>query len=107
VFIIKNLAQRIEAGKRRWESLCKKCGICCYGKDSRLLRTTIYLSKPCEHFDKRTNLCRVYENRFKVCRYCAKVRLYHALFSRCLPDTCGYVERYRRWRLVRGAEIKA
>jgi uncharacterized cysteine cluster protein YcgN (CxxCxxCC family) len=92
--------------RERWESLCKRCGICCYEKDAGFFRTVIHLSKPCEYFDKKTNLCTVYNTRFKTCRWCAKVSLWHALFSRCLPDTCGYVEHYAKWRLVRGAEIE-
>jgi uncharacterized cysteine cluster protein YcgN (CxxCxxCC family) len=100
-----NLARKLKARKALWESLCKRCGICCYAKESRLFRTIIFMSKPCEHLDKRTHLCKISEDRFRICSYCGKVRLYHALLSRCLPDTCGYVERYRRWRLVRGAEI--
>ena len=102
---LKRLTLSIEKRRRRWESLCQRCGLCCYGKESRLFHTVIHLSRPCEHFDRRTSLCRVYAERFRVCRFCEKVRLYHALLSRSLPDTCGYVSAYRRWRLVRGAEI--
>ncbi len=101
-----NCVRSLRARRARWEALCKRCGVCCYAKDSRLLRTIIFMNKPCEHFNKRTRLCKIYENRFTLCAFCGKVRLYHALFSRCLPDTCGYVEHYRRWRLVKGAEIR-
>jgi uncharacterized protein len=92
--------------RERWEALCKRCGVCCYEKDSGFFRTVIHLSRPCEFFNKKTRLCNVYATRFATCRWCGKVRLWHVLFSRCLPDTCGYVERFRRWRLVRGAQIQ-
>ena len=104
--ILRSLRSKLKARRDRWESLCRKCGVCCYAKEGGVLHTVIHMNKPCEYFDKRTKLCKIYEERFRICRYCGKVRLYHALFSRCLPDTCGYVEHYRRWRLVRGAEIK-
>ncbi len=92
--------------RERWEGLCKRCGLCCYEKEAGLFRTVIYLSRPCEYFNKQTKLCTVYETRFTTCRWCAKVRLWHVLFSRCLPATCGYVEHYTTWRLVRGAQIE-
>ena len=101
--------QRIRADivkrKARWETLCKKCGICCYGKESSLFRTTIHLSAPCEFFNPDMKLCRVYEKRFSICKYCGKVTIYHALFSRSLPATCGYVEKYRSHRFFRTANI--
>jgi uncharacterized cysteine cluster protein YcgN (CxxCxxCC family) len=104
--ILNKIARNIKKRRDDWEALCKKCGICCFGKESKLFRTTIMLSQPCEYFDRQTKLCKVYDTRLKTCHYCAKVTIFHALFSNALPATCGYVERYRQWRIARDAEIK-
>jgi len=82
--------------RNRWEALCKQCGLCCY--ERRVLpggRVYIDFNAPCEFLDTDTNLCTVYENRFRVCRYCAKVTMFHALFDRAMPPNCSYVEQYR------------
>ena len=43
----------------------------------------------------------IYDQRFKLCRDCAKVNLLRALFYPLLPDSCGYVERFRKTRKIR------
>ncbi|MCK4542392.1 MAG: hypothetical protein KAU17_09170 [Spirochaetales bacterium] len=84
--------------KQRWESLCKGCGLCCHEKE--ISRAVVYLDldSPCLYLNKSTNRCRVYQNRFAICRECRKMTLLHALFSRHLPPTCGYVQHYKKWR---------
>jgi len=91
----------------RWESLCKQCGICCYEKESRLLYMEIDLSRPCEYLDLETMKCRVYKTMFSCNKWCGKVTLFHACFSRALPDTCGYVEEYRKFRIVPTAKFSS
>lgn len=71
-----------------------------------MFRTVIHTSEPCEYFDRASGLCRVYEKRFAACKYCGKVTIFHALFSRALPASCGYVERYRRLRIFKAADIE-
>ncbi|HEQ71268.1 MAG TPA: hypothetical protein ENN69_02165 [Spirochaetia bacterium] len=100
------VTERRRERRLKWEALCKRCGVCCFGKESRFFRTIIHMEEPCEFFDRKTRLCTVYDQRFRACRFCGKVRLYHALFSRSLPETCGYVEHYRRYRFIKTAEIK-
>ncbi|MBN1524633.1 MAG: hypothetical protein JW904_09125 [Spirochaetales bacterium] len=91
--------------KLLWESLCKKCGICCYEKDFHFLFIRINKKYPCDYLDIVSSTCSVYEDRFQVCRFCGKVTMFHALFSRALPATCGYVEKYRRIKLFPTARI--
>jgi uncharacterized cysteine cluster protein YcgN (CxxCxxCC family) len=56
------------------------------------------MDSPCRYLDPVTRLCRVYDERFRVCRECARMRYVNAFFSRWLPETCGYVLHYRRKR---------
>jgi hypothetical protein len=84
------------ARREFWEGLCHQCGLCCYERRVRAGgKLEILWGRPCEHLDTATHRCTVYHRRFRVCRYCAKVTILHALFSRALPASCGYVEHYR------------
>ena len=93
------MLERIRAAARartaRWEALCTQCGECCYEKEIRGLTVVTNYRRPCMHLDTETHRCTVYENRFEICSQCRKMTLRHALFVRWLPDTCGYVRRYR------------
>ncbi len=60
----------------------------------------IDLNSPCPHLDTVTGLCKVYENRFRVCMDCKKVTIFHALFSTLMPAECAYVKRYRKWKAL-------
>jgi uncharacterized protein len=82
----------------RWEALCKRCGMCCYEKRWTRDGYIIDLSAPCPYLDTSDLKCSVYHNRFRVCHQCRKMTIFHALFTSYLPDTCGYVERFRIWR---------
>jgi uncharacterized cysteine cluster protein YcgN (CxxCxxCC family) len=82
-----------------WEKVCLHCGICCYEKEDDNCVIVINLKKPCEYLNVKRKLCTIYENRFKICKNCKKVTIFHALFSRCLPFTCGYVQKYRKFYL--------
>jgi len=84
--------------KEKWEALCKHCGSCCYKKEVYENHLITDSNEPCKYFNTDINICIVYENRFKICRECRKMTIFHALFSSYLPDTCGYVEKFRFWR---------
>jgi uncharacterized cysteine cluster protein YcgN (CxxCxxCC family) len=87
------------AKRQAWEAVCRRCGLCCYDRDPDARGVLIvHLTSPCRHLDLVSRLCTIYENRLKKCRECRKVTLLHALFSRYLPDSCGYALRYGRWR---------
>ncbi|MCD7733088.1 MAG: hypothetical protein LUH56_06575 [Oscillospiraceae bacterium] len=84
--------------RKDWDSLCTRCGKCCYtrsiGSDGKV---RIHYDNPCEYLDTQTNLCRVYEERFKKCNHCGKLTLYTALFNTTLPEDCPYVTTFRVW----------
>ena len=81
-----------------WEGLCKRCGLCCYEKRRGPAGYIIDLSRPCFYLDPVSRLCTVYERRFEVCRQCRKMTIAHALFTSYLPESCGYVQKFRIWR---------
>jgi uncharacterized cysteine cluster protein YcgN (CxxCxxCC family) len=74
---------------REWESLCRKCGRCCYEKID-FEGTIYYTDIPCEYLDKKTNLCRVYAVRDRKRPGC--VRLDRVTVAKgFLPAGCPYV----------------
>lgn len=83
---------------KSWEAICRRCGQCCYEKYRTRQGVAVQYSSPCEFLDTATKLCRVYANRFRLCSQCRKMTIFHALFSAYLPDSCGYVQRFRIWR---------
>jgi len=84
--------------RKNWDELCSRCGLCCYARSiSKTGKLIIDYNAPCEHFDKKTCLCRVFENRFKKCNHCGKVNLYCVLFNPTLPTNCAYAKTFRVW----------
>lgn len=96
--LLRRLKERVARRRQWWESLCLRCGLCCYQKEIRGGKVHVQMGAPCRFLDLSTRLCVVYERRFRVCRECRKMRWVHARFSRWLPDSCGYVRHYRRRR---------
>lgn len=80
---------------RDWESLCRRCGLCCYERTRVAGGVRIDLNKPCPYLEPGTRKCTVYTRRFAVGAACSKVNLFHALFAKRMPATCGYVRAYR------------
>ncbi len=78
--------------KKDWEGLCKQCGLCCHEKVIYPDEVVFDLSSACEFLNKETNLCSVYDKRFKKCKRCQSVNLFRAMFADYLPLSCGYVE---------------
>jgi len=91
------LIRRVLRGRQgRWESLCARCGLCCYQKEIRGRTVITNWRVPCRFLDESTKKCTVYESRFEACADCRKMTLSHALFTTWLPESCGYVRKYRR-----------
>jgi uncharacterized protein len=93
--ILARLREARAARRGRWEALCRRCGLCCYEKDIRGGRVVTNHNRPCVHLNTRTHACSIYENRFRICGQCRRMTLFHALFVRWLPESCGYVQRFR------------
>ena len=81
-----------------WDDICTRCGACCYRRDRVAGELVVKEDQPCRFLDTDSNHCTVYTSRFQECDECSQVTLLHALFSRYLPDDCGYVEKFRFWR---------
>ncbi len=86
----------------RWEALCRRCGACCHEKRYTAHGLVLDYGSPCRHLDLDSHLCRIYEVRFRACPECRRMTIFHALFSRFLPDGCGYVQAFRKWRTPSG-----
>jgi len=72
-----------------WESLCRRCGRCCYEKvDYR--GEVFYTDVPCEHLDLGTRLCNIYEERTRRRPGCLRLTRKH-LARGLLPGDCPYV----------------
>jgi uncharacterized cysteine cluster protein YcgN (CxxCxxCC family) len=84
--------------KENWESICRRCGICCYKKTRALAGLKIDFKNPCRFLDVKTKQCTVYDRRFDVCPTCKKVNIFKALFSPYLPESCAYVQKFRKMR---------
>lgn len=74
-----------------WESYCMHCGRCCLEKIENADTGAIYLTKvACRHFDFKTGLCSIYENRFNQETGCIPVDFNNSESMRILPEKCGY-----------------
>jgi uncharacterized cysteine cluster protein YcgN (CxxCxxCC family) len=78
----------VEAGGHD-ESLCRRCGRCCYRK--LLVGDRIYyLDVPCPYLDTETRLCTVYERRHEVNPDCLDVE--EGIRIGVFPADCPYVQ---------------
>ncbi len=102
--ILKSIRKASRERHARWESYCHQCGKCCYEKDSHGLKVVTNYKKPCLYLNTVTHLCMVYDKRFTVCGACRRMTLRHALFVRWLPESCGYVRRFR-YHAPQGARV--
>ena len=93
--------------RRRWEGLCRRCGSCCYEKRHTATGLLVDLRLPCRFLDEETRLCSVYEERFHTCPECRRMTIFHALFSSYLPESCGYVRRFKRWRISSSPPLRS
>ncbi len=78
-----------------WETICDKCGKCCYEKVDTGCGEIIYTDEPCIHLDTETNLCKVYDNRHEAEPDCISLTPELVRTLDWLPAGCSYVERVR------------
>lgn len=79
-----------------WESICNRCGKCCYEKLDLGQGKIIYTEIPCEHLDPETKLCRVYDKRHEVTPDCMTLTQDLVRVLSWLPKDCAYVAYVRR-----------
>jgi uncharacterized cysteine cluster protein YcgN (CxxCxxCC family) len=74
----------------QWESICKRCGKCCYHKI--IYRDILYYTDiPCKYLDPDTMKCRVYSARQQVNPECATLTP-AVVASGVLPSECAYLQ---------------
>ena len=100
------MSEDLQNDSEKWESICCRCGRCCYEKvdfEGRIYYTEL----PCEFLDTETNLCRVYTERDVKRPGC--VRLTDEILPKgIMPADCPYVsdiENYPAPRLLDFGEI--
>ena len=74
-----------------WESICNRCGQCCFEKwvegDGKVHVTPV----PCRYLNVVTRACKVYHKRFKLDRRCVKLTPEVVRSVNWLPEDCAYV----------------
>ncbi|MBI4966412.1 MAG: hypothetical protein HY913_24240 [Desulfomonile tiedjei] len=81
--------------REEWESICSKCGKCCYEKVDLGAGVVRYTDEPCQHLDVETNLCKVYHNRHEAEPDCISLTEHLVRSLDWLPEDCAYVAHIR------------
>lgn len=75
-----------------WESLCRRCGECCFEKwfaeDGQIIPTRI----ACRYLDTADRTCKVYGSRFEVGEGCLQLTPEALPELTWLPAGCGYLQ---------------
>jgi uncharacterized cysteine cluster protein YcgN (CxxCxxCC family) len=79
----------LESTVTEWESLCERCGRCCYEK-YEYRGQFFYTSTPCEFLDLQHLDCRVYDQRQEKQPECTCLSP-ELVQSGVLPADCPYV----------------
>jgi len=74
----------------RWESLCARCGLCCFEKIEDDSGTIFFTSRACRYLDISTRLCKVYERRFIINPECVALTPELVESLPWLHDDCAY-----------------
>jgi len=83
------MSEDIQNDSEKWESICCRCGRCCYEKVDFEGRV-YYTELACEFLDTETNSCRVYTERDVKRPGC--VRLTDEILKKgVMPADCPYV----------------
>ncbi len=83
---------------KRWEAVCKQCGLCCHDKVQVAPRCWVLLDSKCQ-FLGDDGRCTVYAERFKRCQACRKMTVWRAMSAAWIPPGCAYLEWARRHHL--------
>ena len=74
----------------KWESICEKCGLCCFEKLEDEKGTIFFLETACRYLDVTTRECRIYDRRFEINPECIKLTDDLVRNLHWLHDDCGY-----------------
>ncbi len=86
-----------------WESICTRCGLCCYEKYEDRGRI-VFTNTPCRYLNQ-DNGCKVYHKRTQVCNDCHDVVPEVVLKGELLPETCSYVQLAARLEQIAPGDI--
>lgn len=79
-----------ECVKASWESLCNRCGLCCFEKIEDENGTIFFTATPCRYLDVTTRECKIYDRRFKINPDCIHLTPELVKELQWLHDECGY-----------------
>jgi len=74
-----------------WDSLCRRCGRCCFEKYEDDRGKITYTKTPCRYLDVVSRCCNIFEQRFRINPSCVKLTPELVLTLRWLPRDCGYL----------------
>ena len=78
--------------EEEWESMCTRCGLCCYEKEEGVDGEVITTDRACQ-FLTAENACSVYDERFIHCSECGAVTPQRLLTEpELLPFECPYLQ---------------
>jgi uncharacterized protein len=78
--------------QEEWDSICRRCGKCCYEKVDLGGGVIRYTDESCENLDTETHLCKVYYERHEVEPDCISLTEDLVRTLHWLPEDCAYVE---------------
>lgn len=81
--------------QEEWESICNKCGKCCYEKVDLGAGEIHYTDEPCQYLDTENRLCKVYHNRHEAEPDCISLTEHLVRTLNWLPEDCAYVSYVR------------
>ena len=73
-----------------WETLCHRCGLCCFEKTVDRRGRFVTSCVPCRHLDIVSRSCRVYSKRLEVGEGCVQLTSELVRDADWLPDSCAY-----------------
>jgi hypothetical protein len=73
-----------------WDSLCCKCGRCCFEKIEDRRGRVVYTTTACRYLDLDSRSCKIFENRFRINPECIALTPALVCTLDWLPDDCGY-----------------
>ncbi|MGC8657983.1 MAG: YkgJ family cysteine cluster protein [Desulfomonilaceae bacterium] len=86
------LIDRNQLTDEEWESICRKCGRCCYEKIDIGGGRIIYTKEPCVYLDTVTRMCKIYDRRHEIEPDCIKLNEDFIRTIDWMPPGCAYVQ---------------